>query len=130
MVTSLAHCTCVALTVALAAEASGTVVLGFAATGAALSGIFPTVIALGGRLHPHRTARVTTVLIAGGGVGGIVLPWLVSAIAEAAGLIVGMRFYIVLALGMLGLALAMRAMLPHPLPTAEPPAREPSAGFS
>ena len=67
--------------------------LGFALTGFGLSGIFPGIIALGGRYYPDDVARVTSHLIAGAGAGGIVIPWLMSAIAERAGLIAGMTSY-------------------------------------
>lgn len=130
VITWLAFGTCVALALALAADATRTAVLGFVLTGAALSGIFPAVIALGGRQHPHRAARVTAALIAGAGVGGIVIPWLMSAVADAAGLVVGMGFYVVVAAGMLGLALAVQSMLPRSPSAAQRRVRHPSTGLS
>ena len=72
----------------------------FAGTGLGFSGIFPAVIALGGRLHPHRTAAVTSILIAGAGIGGIVIPWTMSAIADGVGLVAGMSFYVATAAAM------------------------------
>jgi fucose permease len=90
----------------------------FAATGVGFSGIFPAVIALGGRLHPHRTAAVTSILIAGAGIGGIVIPWTMSAIADGAGLVAGMGFYVVMTGVMVVLAvLTMRAVNPDELRT-------------
>jgi fucose permease len=81
-------------------------------TGLAFSGIFPAVIALGGRSHPHDTAGVTSVMIAGAGLGGIIIPWTMSAVAEAAGLVAGMGVYAGLCAAMLVQALLVRATLP------------------
>ncbi len=80
-------------------------------TGLAFSGIFPAVIALGGRSHPHDTAGVTSVMIAGAGLGGIVFPWTMSAVADVAGLVAGMAVYAALCAAMLVQALLVRATL-------------------
>jgi len=85
----------------------------FAGTGLGFSGIFPAVIALGGRLQPHRTAAVTSVLITGAGIGGIVIPWTMSAIADGAGLVAGMSFYVATTAAMIALALLARRGLDH-----------------
>lgn len=86
---------------ALAALASGllvttpaAVLICFTATGVGFSGIFPVVVALGGRRHPSNVAAVTAVLITGAGIGNIVIPWAMSAIADRIGLVVGMSFYL------------------------------------
>jgi len=68
----------------------------FGATGIGYSGIFPGVIALGGRVHPQQLAAVTSVLVAGAGMGSIVIPWLMSAIADGFGLTAGMGFFVVM----------------------------------
>jgi hypothetical protein len=52
------------------------------------------------------------VMIAGAGLGGIVIPWTMSAVAEAAGLVAGMAVYAVLCAAMLVQALLLRATLP------------------
>jgi len=80
----------------LMVEQSVGVVICAALTGLGFSGIFPAVIALGGRSHPHDTAGVTSVMIAGAGLGGILIPWTMSAVADAAGLTAGMSVYAVL----------------------------------
>ena len=69
------------------------VVICAALTGLGFSGIFPAVIALGGRSHVHDAASVTSVMIAGAGLGGILIPWSMSAVADAAGLTAGMSVY-------------------------------------
>jgi len=69
------------------------VVICAAFIGLGFSGIFPAVIALGGRSHPHDAAQVTSVMIAGAGLGGIIIPWMMSAVADAAGLVAGMAVY-------------------------------------
>ena len=83
----------------------------FSLTGVGFSGIFPAVIALGGRAHPHATARVTSVMIGGAGIGGIIIPWTMSAIADAAGLVAGMAFYAGMCAAMVGLAAALQWVL-------------------
>jgi fucose permease len=84
------------------------VLIGAAMTGLGFSGIFPAVIALGGRSHPHDTAGVTSVMITGAGIGGIVIPWGMSAVADAAGLVVGMAVYAGLCVVMVLQALLVR----------------------
>jgi fucose permease len=89
----------------------GAAVACFALTGAGFSGIFPAVIALGGRSHPHNVAGVTSVMITGAGLGGIVLPWTMSAIADGFGLTTGMSFYAGGCAGMAILALVLNRIL-------------------
>jgi fucose permease len=96
-----------------------------AATGVAFSGIFPAVIALGGRHHPHDVAGATSMMIAGAGVGGVVIPWSMSAIADAAGLITGMAFYALMCAVMTILVIIVSRSLP-PTPRVATPR---SGGF-
>ena len=84
-----------------------------AATGLGFSGIFPAVIAMGGRSHPHDVAGVTSVMVSGAGIGNIVIPWAMSAIADAAGLTAGMGFYWAICLLMVGLAVLVLRWLPR-----------------
>ena len=87
------------------------VVICAALTGLGFSGIFPAVIALGGRSHPYEAASVTSVMIAGAGLGGILIPWTMSAVADAAGLTTGMSVYAVLCAVMVLQALIVRFVL-------------------
>jgi fucose permease len=93
-----------ALPAALLAPLPWLAVLGFAVTGLGFSGVFPVVIAIGGRHHPGDSAGITSVMIAGAGIGGIIVPWVMSAIADAAGLRAGMSFYAVMGASMVVLA--------------------------
>ena len=104
----------IAVALGLVVPAPWTAAVCFAATGIGFSGIFPAVIALGGRCHPHNTAGVTSVMIAGAGVGGILIPWAMSAIADAAGLVAGMAFYA----GMSGIMIVLAVAVKRSLPTA------------
>lgn len=97
-----------ALPAAILAPSPWLAVVCFAVTGLGFSGIFPVVIAIGGRHHPHDSAGITSVMITGAAVGGIVVPWAMSAIADAAGLRAGMIFYAVMGASMVGLTLLMR----------------------
>ncbi len=102
----------VSVVVALVVEAPWLAVVCFGLTGVGFSGIFPGVIALGGRSHPHDPAGVTTVLVTGAGLGGIIIPWSMSAIADAAGLLAGMAFYAGACALMVLLSLAVRWTAP------------------
>lgn len=81
----------------------------FTAAGLGYSGIFPGVIALGGRHHPENPAAITSILIAGAGIGGILVPWLMSAIADAFSVTAGMAFYVAMTVLMAVFAVAYRA---------------------
>ncbi|HLY78419.1 MAG TPA: MFS transporter, partial [Caulobacteraceae bacterium] len=101
----------IALPAGLLAPVPWLAVLCFTITGFGFSGIFPMVIALGGRHHPTDSAAITSVMITGAGIGGIVVPWMMSAIADAAGLTAGMVFYAVMGASMVGLTmLVIRAI--------------------
>lgn len=86
------------LSVIVAQTASSATVcaMGFIGTGLGFSGVFPGIVAIGGRYHPNTTARATSVLIGGAGLGQIVLPWLMSALADRAGMVRGMAVYVLL----------------------------------
>ena len=103
----------IAMGAALIVEQPLGVVVCAALTGIGFSGIFPAAIALGGRLHPHDTAGVTSVMIAGAGLGGIFIPWTMSAVADAAGLTAGMSVYAALCAVMVLQALTVRFVFPH-----------------
>lgn len=105
--------TVAALASALLVASPALAVLCFGATGLGFSGIFPAVMALGGRHHLEDVAGVTSVLVAGAGIGGIVIPWVMSAIADGLGLTAGMGFYLAAATAMVGLTLGVRRQLPR-----------------
>ena len=84
----------------------------FAVTGLAISGIFPGVLALAGKYHPQNVPGITSVVITGGGLGGIIIPWVMSAVADGFGLVAGMAFYVVMCALMIVLAIAINALRP------------------
>ena len=65
--------------VAVALAALAAVGLGFAA-------IYPTVMAITARAYPRRFAAMVGVLVAAGGLGGILFPWLGGVVGQASGL--------------------------------------------
>lgn len=83
----------------------------FALTGLGFSGIFPAAIALAGRRYPDDTAAVTSTLIAGGAIGGISIPWIMSAIADGFGLVAGMGFYALMTAVVAALTVAVKLAL-------------------
>lgn len=83
----------------------------FALTGLGFSGIFPASIALAGRCYRDDTAAVTSTLIAGAAVGGISIPWIMSAIADGFGLVAGMCFYALMIAVVAALTVAVKTSL-------------------
>ncbi len=57
-----------------------------ACTGFFASGIYPTVLALGGHTFPNRIGMIIAILTAAGSLGGICFPWLVGFGSEYLGL--------------------------------------------
>jgi fucose permease len=84
----------------------------FALTGLGFSGIFPGVIALAGRYHPQNVAGITSVVVTGAGLGAIIIPWVMSAVADGFGLVAGMSFYLAMCGLMIVLAVAINALRP------------------
>jgi fucose permease len=87
-------------------------VAAFLTTGLGFSGIFPGVVALAGRYHPENVAGITSVVVTGGGLGGIVIPWVMSAVADGFGLVAGMGVYLLMCGLMIVLAVAINALKP------------------
>lgn len=100
---------------ALLASAGAFEIAGFALIGLGFSGIFPAVIGLGGRYHQRSIAKATSIMIGGAGIGAIVIPWVMSGIADAIGLRAGMAFYGAMCLVMVVLAAVMARSLPDEL---------------
>ncbi len=84
----------------------------FALTGLGFSGIFPGVVALAGRYHPQNVAGITSVVVTGAGLGAIIIPWVMSAVADGFGLVAGMGFYLLMCGLMIVLAVAINALRP------------------
>jgi MFS family permease len=61
----------------------------FAIAGFAAGPIYPSIMAIGGALHPGRASMVGSVLASAGMVGSIVYPPLMGVISEALGLWIG-----------------------------------------
>ncbi|MBI3785494.1 MAG: MFS transporter [Deltaproteobacteria bacterium] len=88
-------------------------IAGFTLLGLGFSGIFPGIISLGGRFHPHNTAQATSIMIGGAGLGGIVIPWVMSGVADAISLPAGMAFYASMCFVMIALAVALQRSMPQ-----------------
>ena len=58
----------------------------YVATAIAICGVFPTVMALALHDRPRDAGAVTALITAAASVGGLTWPWLVGAVADAAGL--------------------------------------------
>jgi fucose permease len=107
LILALAVLATAGLAVALRAPSAPGAFLGFTVTGLGFSGIFPATIALGGQYRPQAATQVTRLLIIGAGVGGVAVPWTMSAIVAHAGVGAGMGFYTAVAAMMIALALAL-----------------------
>jgi fucose permease len=101
-----------AFTFALVTPQPALAVVAFALTGLGFSGIFPGVIALAGRYHPDNVAGITSAVVTGAALGGITIPWVMSAVADGFGLVAGMGFYLIMCGLMVVLAVAINALGP------------------
>lgn len=110
LVVALSALSTAALVAAVVAPGPWLAAAAFTAAGLGYSGIFPAVIAMGGRFQPENTAAITSMLIAGAGVGGIVVPWVMSAVSDAVSVAAGMGFYAVMTGVMTALAVASNAV--------------------
>ncbi len=84
-------------------------------TSIALSGVYPTTLAMAGDRYRHQAGTVFGVLFSTGAVGGMVLPPILGRVSEASGLRAGLAVPLVSALAVTVIALVIRA---HP--PAEP----------
>ncbi len=69
-----------------AAESAGQAAAGIMLTGAALAGVFPTLLGLAGARFGEHSGTVFGILITIALCGGMLMPWLAGHLAEAAGL--------------------------------------------
>lgn len=76
----------VALGLLVAAPTLPLAIAALLGVGVALANIFPAVVAAGGEIYPEAAGTVSGALIAAGGLGGAVFPWLAGVVGEAAGL--------------------------------------------
>ena len=88
----------------LAARAPLPAVAALALFSFAIAGVYPMAVALAGRMLSSQSAGV---MLALGGTGGIVFPWLVGGVADAAGLRGGMAVNLLPCLGILVLSLLL-----------------------
>ena len=112
LVLGLTICAAAAFAFGLVTQQPALAVAAFAVTGLGFSGIFPGVIALAGRYHPQNVAGITSVVVTGAALGGIIIPWVMSAVADGFGLVAGMSFYLVMCGLMIVLAVAINALGP------------------
>jgi len=83
-----------------------------AACGAAMSGIFASILTSGSDHHPGQTAPVFSLIMASIGVGGMSFPAGMGAIGDAVGLRWAMLLPAVLSLGLAAAMLRLRALRP------------------
>ena len=81
----------------------------FSLTGLFFSGIFPVIASYAGRFPARHTGLVFSVILAGGGLGGAIYPFLVGWIAETGGI----RFGLASALSSLLFMLVLLFVLKH-----------------
>lgn len=75
-----------ALSCTLAAPTLPLAIIALTVLGLAIANIFPAVIAIAGEAYPHALGTVTGALIATGGIGAAIFPWLTGVVAERTGL--------------------------------------------
>ena len=85
-----------ALAATVAAPTLPVAVIALTVVGVAIANIFPATIAIAGEAYPHAVGTVTGALIAMGGLGGAIFPWLTGVVAERASLRVALGGGVVL----------------------------------
>lgn len=63
---------------------------GLIGTGLAFSGVYPALLAIGGNAWPRATATITGILMSCTGIGFMLVPWLVGAVASTSSITAGM----------------------------------------
>ncbi len=108
-------------------------IIAFGVMGLGCSGMYPTMLAVGKMRYPKYTATVFGILLSVGAVGGIVLPLVMGAVADASGLKAALGFclaplaLIVLLQAVLGFAKGFRLSGDH---SAVQPPEAPEQGVS
>jgi fucose permease len=64
----------------------GVALIALAGVGLGFAAIYPTIMAVAARTYPRRFATMVGVLVAAGGLGGILFPWLGGVVGQASGL--------------------------------------------
>jgi fucose permease len=75
-----------ALALLVAAPTLPLAIVGLALVGLALANVFPAVVAIAGAAFPQAGGAATGALVAAGGLGGALFPWLTGLVAERYGL--------------------------------------------
>jgi len=96
------------------------VAIALALVGAGYSGIYPTTISWGGGAYPAHAAQVTALVATGGGIGAVLIPWVMGYLSEGLGLANGMRFYLLMAVVLLVLVTWARRRQSASTPAAAP----------
>ncbi len=65
----------------------------FGLCGLSFSGVFPSLLGLAGKSYPENPGTAMGLIATGAGLGAMVVPWLMSAVAQATNLQVGFLFF-------------------------------------
>ena len=104
---TLATVAAAGLVVAIAAGGAVVAAAGFVAAGFGFSCIYPLVMSIVGRYVPARRQSVAVGLASsGGGIGALVFPFPIAAVAQQAGIRRGFLLYLLLTVLLMGIALA------------------------
>ncbi len=100
----------VGLAITVPAGSMGWAAAGAVVTGVGLSALYPLLISLAGSEYPNRRSQVMGLTSASGGLGAMLVPLAITAVAEAFGIRRGMLVYLALAIILTGLSVALLRM--------------------
>ena len=85
------------------------VALWFGLCGLVLAGVFPALVTLTGTAFPHHRGTAIGIAVGAGSFGGFVLPWIVGAVGDWAGIRIALASLALGCLALAAVALALRA---------------------
>ena len=110
VIMALAVVAVVGLVITVPAGSIGWAAAGAVVTGVGLSGLYPLLISLAGSEYPTRRSQAMGLTSASGGLGAMLVPLAIAALAEAFGIRSGMLVYLALAVILTALSVALLRM--------------------
>ena len=110
VIMALASVAVVGLVITVPAGSMGWAAAGAVVTGVGLSALYPLLISVAGSEYPSRRSQAMGLTSASGGLGAMLVPLAIAAVAEAFGIRSGMLVYLGLAVILIALSAALLAM--------------------
>ncbi len=92
----------------------------FGVSGLVLSGVFPSLLGMTGKIYTKIPGASMGILATGAGIGSVIIPWLMSLISQLIGLKAGFfsfEVFVALCIGLMGIQLRhLRVLIPIRVP--------------